>query len=383
MFGKRIPAVFFLNIGVVLSALILSFSATGYAEEIELPIILEHTQASVFLQSSDQIHLSGAADAADEEQEIWTPSLKRRGGGYKTLVAGGCAGGCLVGPLGGVIGMVIGSELAGCSQLGCGMKEALIGLSIGYTIGNTYGVYMVGTTGGDTGPFLAALVGSILGAMPGLANWLTTEEVALSMVLSSMGATLGAVWAFDITQRTRSPSEKIGLGAPLRVPGEIIAGGAGGLAGVLAGGSVIRSMKEIGVDSDGIAASVLAVSSAFGCASCVYAVGNIGDETGSLLATLAGSALGIAVGLLGNYACDRSDHEIAAIIFLLASPPIGATIGFNMTRRYKLPPAEPGTALMNVRDGRMSLAFPRVYIQMDPFGKGNLSQKVDLLRVRF
>ena len=86
-------------------------------------------------------------------------------------------------------------------------------------------------------------------------------------------------------------------------------------------------------------------------------VGTGGDETGSFLATLAGSVLGLG--------------------------PIGATIGFNLTRRYELPPTESDTALINLSDGQVSLAVPRVYFRPDPFGGRGLTQRVALVRVRF
>jgi hypothetical protein len=63
---------------------------------------------------------------------------------------------------------------------------------------------------------------------------------------------------------------------------------------------------------------VILVGWAIGSSVGVYLVGNVEDETGLFLATLAGSILGTP--------------------FLLVGSPISATIGFNMTRRYKSPP---------------------------------------------
>jgi hypothetical protein len=61
---------------------------------------------------------------------------------------------------------------------------------------------------------------------------------------------------------------------------------------------------------------------------------------------------------------------------------IGATIGFNLTRRYKSPHASE-TALINFSNGQMSLAVPSIYIRPDALDRRNLSQNVDLVRVRF
>ncbi len=96
----------------------------------------------------------------------------------------------------------------------------------------------------------------------------------------------------------------------------------------------------------------------FGSAYGVYAVGNIGNQTGSFKATLGGSFLGF-LGGVGAAAClaelyDTNQFFPAQGYCLLAGPPIGATIGFNLTRRYKSPPASK-TALINIRDGQMNL----------------------------
>ena len=87
----------------------------------------------------------------------------------------------------------------------------------------------------------------------------------------------------------------------------------------------------------------------------VYLVGNTGNETGSFLATLGGS-------------------------FILG--PIGAAIGFNMTRRYKSLPAS-GNALINFREGQMGLAVPTISFYPDRYARGAFTQRVDLVKVRF
>ena len=50
---------------------------------------------------------------------------------------------------------------------------------------------------------------------------------------------------------------------------------------------------------------------------------------------------------------------------------------------YNSPPDELETALINIKEGQMSLAVPRTYVRHDLFSRSNLSQSLDLLRVRF
>ena len=106
-----------------------------------------------------------------------------------------------------------------------------------------------------------------------------------------------------------------------------------------------------------------AIGYILGSATGVYVAGTRGDVTGSFRSAFLGSMAGCCIPLpLGS--------------------PIGAAIVFNKTRRYKSS-SEPGTALINFRNGQMSLAVPKVYSRPESFGSGNLSQRVDLLRVRF
>ncbi len=63
----------------------------------------------------------------------------------------------------------------------------------------------------------------------------------------------------------------------------------------------------------------------------VRTVGHAGDQTGSLGMTYLGSLIG---GLGGLLMLANGRDDITAIGLILA-PPIGATIGFNMTRRYR------------------------------------------------
>ncbi len=174
-----------------------------------------------------------------------------------------------------------------------------------------------------------------------------------------------------------------------RIAGEILAGGAVGavlaLGGGLACGAIGREIGHAISDSSGKNESGLCagwfdaeckgffigiivgvtLGYVLGTATGVYLIGNIGNETGSfsraLLGTIAGGC--VPVPFLGSA--------------------IGATFMFNTTRRYKSPPAESETALINIRDGQMNLAVPVPYLRPDSFSSKSLNQRVDLLRVRF
>lgn len=119
-----------------------------------------------------------------------------------------------------------------------------------------------------------------------------------------------------------------------------------------------------------------------GSALAVYLAGREGNKTGSFKATLGGSVLGT----LGFGALAISLNRIfpdhfgrgATIAMFLAGPPIGATIGFNMTRRYKSPPA-PETALINLRNGQFSLAVPAIY----SYSADRRTLSLNLVRVAF
>ena len=99
------------------------------------------------------------------------------------------------------------------------------------------------------------------------------------------------------------------------------------------------------------------------------------------MATLLGSAAGLA----GISAILYGTEELIHPILLIGSsffPTIGGAVGFNMTRRYKTPPASE-TALINFRDGQTSFAFPKVYFRPNPFDRGDLIKTIDLVKVRF
>jgi hypothetical protein len=121
-----------------------------------------------------------------------------------------------------------------------------------------------------------------------------------------------------------------------RVAGELLAGGAlgiivGGIGGAALGARISKSF-EGGLLSGMAGMTLLAPVG-------VYLAGNSGDETGSFGAALGGSALGLVAGLgavaLASGGGGNAGVEVLAGVLFLAAPTIGATIGFNLSRKYK------------------------------------------------
>ena len=197
-------------------------------------------------------------------------------------------------------------------------------------------------------------------------------QSSLFLQLSDQTYPLGVTDAEGRKQNTDRPP----LNA-IRIIGEILAGEVGGIGGAVAGFAVgfvmdhaiFVSLLEVTEELEGLGPCMVIGAVAgytFGIAGGVYLVGSIGNETGSFWAALAGSS----VGILGIWAYG-------------IGPPVGATIAFNLTRRYDSPRTESRTALINFSHGQMSLAVPSVYFRPHPFDAGSLSQSVDLVRVRF
>jgi hypothetical protein len=122
----------------------------------------------------------------------------------------------------------------------------------------------------------------------------------------------------------------------------------------------------------------------------VYIIGDTDTETGSFLATAIGSSIGtIVITSLVVYMQKTTVHSSEGninILFLacLGSPlpSVFGSIGFNMTRKYRFYPT-PETALINFRDGRISLAFPKISFYRDRSNKEFLTPKISLINASF
>lgn len=134
-----------------------------------------------------------------------------------------------------------------------------------------------------------------------------------------------------------------------RVAIEAVGGAYAGIGGFLMGRVVGESVGvSMGVESDVTRRRVgYATGAAFGTAATagfVYAVGSIGDTDGDFNATLLGAGLGLITGIaadklifnVGPPKPGESTRAQWAVINVLALlPSIGATIGFNSTRRFQ------------------------------------------------
>jgi len=135
---------------------------------------------------------------------------------------------------------------------------------------------------------------------------------------------------------------------PLRVGSQVVVGGYSGIGGFVIGRFVAervagaaRVENEAAMRRLGFVGGV--IGGGLATAGVVYGIGNIGDQTGDFDATYLGTgvgfvaALGIAKMVLGPEGRPREGMSTSArwatanIIALL--PAIGATIGFNSTRR--------------------------------------------------
>jgi len=137
---------------------------------------------------------------------------------------------------------------------------------------------------------------------------------------------------------------------PARVAGEVLAGAYAGIGGYVIASWASGFLTDRLTDaSEGTKQQIElgfgVVGAIAGTAVSVWAVGDIGDQTGSYPATVMGATGGVVTAFLINKALygsarlpnkpgsSRMRWVEASLEALL--PSIGATIGFNSSRRYK------------------------------------------------
>ncbi|MBI1927859.1 HEAT repeat domain-containing protein [Candidatus Poribacteria bacterium] len=227
--------------------------------------------------------------------------------------------------------------------------------------------YVLGQIGGPA----KSAVPSLIAALRDESSWVHDSA---ALALKQVG-----VKQVDVNMSMRPP---LSLG---RIAGEIAVGAGGGLIGLLAGARIGQSSGY------GIGIAIVGTITGFtlGCSLGVYLVGNIGNETGSFLATWGGSILGgvpAYFGVVIGYGAVAGDGDVpdwAPLVGLgMLSQSTGATIGFNLTRRYESPPTA-GNALLNFDEGQVRLAVPTILFRLDPYDRGNFTQSVNLVKVRF
>jgi len=121
---------------------------------------------------------------------------------------GEIVGELLLGSLGsfgaGCIGAVIGSSMANDEGMFAGLGEGILGYLIGSTLGSSLGVYIIGTSGDDTGSYGSALIGSIVGSGAGIAiiiistNIISDDDnITPEFIGFTLAQSIGATIAFN------------------------------------------------------------------------------------------------------------------------------------------------------------------------------------------
>lgn len=166
-----------------------------------------------------------------------------------------------------------------------------------------------------------------------------------------------------------------------RIGVEVLAGILGEYGGVMLAVLINKATHDCQdcLDHSLTTAVVGGVGWAAGSCLGVYWTGSRSNQAGSVLATFSGAVGGTVLALV-NLALVGEDSAVRWLSLFAA--PIGATIGFNLTRRYKSPPGT-ATALIDIRDGQMRLVVPTIRVQPDCYNRGTFTQNVDLVKVRF
>ena len=179
-----------------------------------------------------------------------------------------------------------------------------------------------------------------------------------------------------------------GPARPGKVAGEFVAGGLSSVIFGAVGARIGYSMTYDGGDGflnfsglPGAIAGYLLCSN-LGCAAGVTVVGNTGGEKGSYWASFGGSVIGTVVGGLlayGMAGASEDESALAPAIVFVSAQAAGATLFFNQSRKRKLETSS--GALLNLEQGRLSVALPQVNISHRSSGTSDYA--VDLFGARF
>lgn len=165
-------------------------------------------QSTVFfklsdLQSSNQADLLRVIDFQSNKREGEKPPL--RGGRIAGEFGAGLGGGILTGGIGYAIGCAVTSPGEGWFG---GLRKfagGVLGFTIGYPIGSSIGVYLVGNMGNETGSYWATLLGWIGGMATSIA--IIAIEDCPNGIKSAAFFTLpvaGEVIGFNLTRRYKT-----------------------------------------------------------------------------------------------------------------------------------------------------------------------------------
>jgi hypothetical protein len=134
-----------------------------------------------------------------------------------------------------------------------------------------------------------------------------------------------------------------------RVAGEVVGGTYAGVLGYFIGrgaGTIATSMMSAEQDRlrENLVNGIGITSAAFAIGGTVFAIGNIGAETGSFRNTMVGVSAGVAASLLMSKFMFKgrmpSDEQTSHRRWLMAAldaslPAIGGTIAFNASRKWQ------------------------------------------------
>jgi hypothetical protein len=221
------------------------------------------------------------------------------------------------------------------------------------------------------------------------------NSAAQSLVLPEYDHSVDSVGALTLQERAEENFTyiKAGPADPGKVGGELLVGSVGAVTGgamfAFLGYSALSEGDGGGClgcfDEGGIIGALVgyAVGSNVGCATGVYLVGNSDGETGSYWAAFGGSFLGtLAGGLLSSVMLKGSENDApawAALVLITGAQAGGATLCFNATRERRV--EVPSGSMLNLRDGKLALAVPRVSVSRNAFNRD--CYQVNLFKANF
>lgn len=141
----------------------------------------------------------------DKIYEEPTQQKKRKVGGELELLLGS-VGSLGVGFFGAMIGAAVSHEDEGWSP-----ERGLCGYLIGSTLGSCIGVYLIGTSGDNTGSFGMTFLGSILGTGIGIGLMIVVDNLELGFIGFTLAQSVGATTAFNATRKKKVVAQKEAL----------------------------------------------------------------------------------------------------------------------------------------------------------------------------